>query len=167
MTTHKTPTYARPTDGAWREVVSHPEYLVAPDGKVWSPYCGRVLATTTDRKGYVVVHLRQKPQKVHVLVAAAYIGPRPERYQIRHLDGEPGNPAASNLAYGTAAENMRDMLDHGRSFWKNKTHCAKGHPYDEANTRYRSDRPTARVCHACHLAIQQQRRARARASSTA
>lgn len=41
----------------------------------------------------------------------------------------------------------------GRSFCAAnaaKTHCVNGHPFDEANTYYRPDRPGQRQCRACN-----------------
>lgn len=32
---------------------------------------------------------------------------------------------------------------------REKTHCAKGHPYDAVNTRWRTDRANSRDCRAC------------------
>lgn len=44
----------------------------------------------------------------------AFVGPRPEKAEIRHLDGNPSNNTLENLAYGTARENKNDMIRHGR-----------------------------------------------------
>lgn len=43
------------------------------------------------------------------------VGPRPfPGAQVRHLDGNPANNCASNLAWGNATENADDRLRHGR-----------------------------------------------------
>jgi hypothetical protein len=52
-------------------------------------------------------------KKVHELVASAFIGERPSGMVVRHLDGNATNNAVSNLAYGTAVDNMRDAIRHG------------------------------------------------------
>lgn len=52
--------------------------------------------------------------KVHYLVAITWVGPKPgDHYQIRHLDGNPENRAATNLQWGTPAENQADRFIHG------------------------------------------------------
>lgn len=52
---------------------------------------------------------------VHILVAATFLGPRPEGQWVRHLDGVPAHSYLSNLRYGTPAQNSADMVQHGRS----------------------------------------------------
>lgn len=55
---------------------------------------------------------------VHVLVALTFIGPRPEGCDVRHLDGDPQNNRADNLAYGTRRENILDVYRTGRPWRK-------------------------------------------------
>lgn len=57
---------------------------------------------------------RTKTHMVHRLVAAAFLGARPKGFHVRHLDGDKWNASATNLAYGTAKQNMEDMARHGR-----------------------------------------------------
>lgn len=89
----------------------------------------------------------QKSHKVHALVMAAFVGPRPDGMDIRHLDGDKGNNDRTNLAYGTRVENMGDMREHGTHANTVKTHCPRGHEYTEGNT-YRNAKG-ARFCQAC------------------
>ena len=56
---------------------------------------------------------------IHRLVALAFIGPRPENQEVRHLDGNPHNNHISNLCYGTRAENIADAINH-KTFQKPK-----------------------------------------------
>lgn len=90
-----------------------------------------------------------RKEYVHRLVAAAFLGPEPLGHEVRHLDGDPENSALSNLAYGTHAQNEMDKLRHGTHNQARKTHCPKGHPYDEANTAYFPSDPGRRKCRAC------------------
>lgn len=52
-----------------------------------------------------------------------------------------------HLIGGTQSENMQDMVDRGRHFYAKKTHCPRGHEYNEANTYLR--REGSRECRAC------------------
>jgi hypothetical protein len=106
------------------------------------------------RNGYLCVGLRagggrilQAP--VHRLVVLAFIGPRPEGMQIRHLDGNGLNNTPGNLVYGTASENQLDKIRHGTDPNLRKTECPQGHPYDHDNTVYSTT--GARLCRQCKL----------------
>lgn len=67
--------------------------------------------------GYPIVFLskqgKKKARKVHVLVAQAFLGPCPNGFLVRHLDGNPKNNCIHNLAYGTPRENNLDKARHG------------------------------------------------------
>lgn len=94
----------------------------------------------------------QKKKRIHVLVAEAFLGPRPEgATDVRHLDGNPGNPVVTNLAYGTRSDNMCDATAHGRNVLASRIECKHGHPYTPDNTQLRllPNGRTTRVCIQC------------------
>jgi hypothetical protein len=81
-------------------------------------YRGQLLAVlpNAERGGYNYVNLHDRGQhmrRVAVLVAAAFIGPRPDGLQVCHEDGINTRDHASNLYYGTPAQNTADKLRHG------------------------------------------------------
>ena len=101
-------------------------YEVLESGKVistrnWRGMQRRTLAPVLHR-GYLAVRLSAPDGKrlrvmVHQLVAHTYRGPRPSpAHQVRHLDGNPLNNHATNLAWGTASENALDRSAHGRAY---------------------------------------------------
>lgn len=115
----------------WRPIAGYDgKYEVSNFGavKTLSKMGGRSrLKTPPDRKGYPQVGLYgpggktdRKTHRVHNLVAAAFIGPRPEGQQVRHLDGDAGKPWAFNLAYGTAQQNFDDAVRHARQPYDRK-----------------------------------------------
>ncbi len=79
--------------------------------------------------------------RVHVLVAEAFIGPRPEGSECRHLNGNPADNRVSNLAWGTRSENNRDAVAHGTHWQTQKTHCPQNHEYTPENTNFYIRRP--------------------------
>lgn len=85
---------------------------------------------------------------VHRAVAAAFL-PGNASPVVRHLDDDPTNNVPSNLAWGTQADNVHDMVRAGRARGGKSgvTHCPKGHPYDGPNT-YITKRGH-RSCRAC------------------
>lgn len=116
----------------WRPVAGYEgHYEVSDLGAVASVKRGvrRELAPLAQRSGHVGVGLCLSGVKtrfrVHRLVAAAFLGDCPDGCEVRHLDGDPLNNAAKNLAYGSAAENRLDAYVHGGRRSGDKSHLAK------------------------------------------
>lgn len=86
------------------------------DGRV-RRYGGQLLAQYEDGNGYPKVTLKNRDRgqrvHVHVLLAAAFIGPRPEGQQICHDDGQPPHCTVKNLRYDTPKGNSADKARHG------------------------------------------------------
>lgn len=61
--------------------------------------------------GYLTVHLGVT-RPVHQLVLEAFEGPRPDGMVCRHLNGDKADNRSANLAYGTQADNLRDIAYH-------------------------------------------------------
>lgn len=108
----------------WRPIASFP-YDVSSDGYVRrtaggsnNAKIGRVLKGYVDKDGYTIVRLSRGGQvhdrKVHRLVCEAFHGSS-DLPEVRHLDGDPANNCASNLAWGTCAQNAADRERHGRT----------------------------------------------------
>lgn len=143
-------------DEEWRTVEGFPDYMISSLGRVASYKTPRrpfEMIASAGRDGYLHVVLcgggRRKTTRVHTIVAAAFLGPRPEGHEILHGDGDKRNNALANLRYGTKSENSQDALRHGVHPTASKTHCPQGHPYDEANTYRPPANPTRRICKAC------------------
>jgi hypothetical protein len=106
-------------------IPGHPNYFASEDGRVFSA-ARRTLRPLTQtlkdhgRDGYWSVRLSSNGVRreilVHKCIAITFLGPRPSsKHQVRHLDGDSWNNAASNLAWGTSRENHADRIRHGRS----------------------------------------------------
>ena len=123
-------------DGAerWRPVVGHEGlYEVSDRGAVRSvlrkiidtrgvarTFRSCLLRPTHEgNPGYAVVSLyRDRGRttvRVHVLVAAAFLGPRPTGQEVAHGDGDPTHNCLRNLRYATPSGNQRDREPHGTS----------------------------------------------------
>lgn len=74
----------------------------------------RLLKPTINAKGYpIVCPVRDRTshvENVHKLVLLAFVGPRPDGTETRHLDGNKLNTRLDNLCYGTTRENADDNL---------------------------------------------------------
>lgn len=77
---------------------------------------GRVLRPgRMDRFNHVSVALgKGNSLGVHVLVALAFIGPRPSKLDVCHWNGIGDDNRWSNLIYETRAENNRHAISNGR-----------------------------------------------------
>jgi hypothetical protein len=116
----------------FKEVEGFPAYRVSDSGEIetcwqWGAfYAGmpaekrwKPLNIKPNEKGYMPVNLRDSNGKrrrthIHRLVAETHISPAPfANACVRHLDGNPRNSKASNLAWGTYLDNENDKLLHG------------------------------------------------------
>ena len=91
---------------------------------------GRLRHQQLDFAGYPRVFLmavgrKGKLRPVHQLVVEAFVGPRPEGFEVLHVDGVRTNNIADNLRWGTKAENAADRERHGRGYRGNGAGRAK------------------------------------------
>lgn len=156
------------TDEEWRPIPGYEgHYDVSSIGRVRSHKQGRVrvLRPAPNPQGYLVAYpwmsgeVHRRP--VHHLVALAFLGPRPDGTEIRHLDGDRANNNVENLAYGSKTENTLDAVRHGTHPQARKTHCPQGHAYDAVIRR--PDGGLARRCRECSRRQLRESRARRRA----
>ena len=116
---------------------------------------GKTLKQAVNRKGYMRVDFCRdsvrKPYEVHTIVAAAFLGTRPEGMQVMHLNDDPRDNRAANLAYGTQVDNMRQCANRGRTRAQKQTHCVNGHEFTPENTIPRAGRSDriGRRCRRC------------------
>jgi HNH endonuclease len=117
--------------------------------------------------GYGVMGVGPKVCKVHRVSYEEFIGPIPDGKELDHTCHTTNCPGGPNCRHRRCANpyhlepvtrKVNVSRGHGNSRVvsnrKAKTHCFKGHAYDEANTYwYRG----YRVCRACHLATETSR----------
>jgi hypothetical protein len=96
------------------------KYLAREDGEVVSLWWKepRVLVGVKGARGYASLILVDDNGKQHQLrrarvICAAFHGPCPPGWVVRHLDGSRYNDAPSNLAWGTYKQNAADKWTHG------------------------------------------------------
>lgn len=86
---------------------------------------------------------------VHVLVAAAFLGPRPAGLDVLHGPGGQADNRAINLSYGTPSQNGLDQRRDGTSHQVNKTHCPRRHLLNAPNLVPSQLKKGKRSCLAC------------------
>lgn len=79
--------------------------------------CGLYQNMPINQDGYIRVSLtKDKARKkvfLHVLVASAFLGAKPDGCEINHKDGNKENNAADNLEYVTHHQNMQHAIVNG------------------------------------------------------
>lgn len=95
--------------------------------------------------GYGVFKLAGRQRKAHRITFESMVGPVPDGMQLDHLCR---NRACCNPAH-LEPVTCRDNLLRGDTHAArnaSKTHCHRGHPFDDDNTYHRGGR---RICRAC------------------
>lgn len=150
----------------WRVIPGWEWYEASDDGQVRSldrpGRPGRVLVQSPTSNGYLGVQLsgngRRRSMRTHWLVMLAFVGPRPDGWDTRHLNGIKTDNRLANLRYGTKSENEFDKVTHGTHRNARKVACPRGHPLSGANV-YPSHRGRYRECRTCRAMYQAQREA--------
>ena len=104
------------------------------------------IKATSHRSGYRIYYHKQVKYYAHRVMYFLAFGPIPEGLEIDHLCSNRGCVNPSHLEAVTHRVNTlrgSSMVAINRA----KTHCIRGHAFDEANTIQR--RPGHRECRAC------------------
>jgi len=117
----------------WRDVIGYEGlYQVSDGGEVRSLdrtvdhgrgftrwLTGKTFKPRPDGEGYPRVCLskagKEATRRTHQLVLEAFVGPKPEGYVTRHLNGIPSDNRVENLCWGTQMQNQADRKLHGTS----------------------------------------------------
>lgn len=134
----------------WRDIPGYEGlYQVSDQGEVRGRH--RYRALIMQKNGYLGLSLLNRGERrtwlAHQLVALAFLGPRPEGADVRHLNGQCLDNRLANLTYGSRSENSVDAVLHGTHFQASKTACKRGHAFTPDNT-YRTS-AGYRQCRAC------------------
>lgn len=103
-----------------------------------------------DQLGYGLVYVSgtgSKSEKAHRYSVRVLKGEDIDGLVVRHLCDTPSCVNPDHLITGSQADNMNDMVERGRHAMSNKTHCPKGHPYNDLNTY--TDPQGRRNCRQC------------------
>jgi len=101
----------------WKEIKGYENYLISDRGMVFNLKFKRFLKPSNDGRGYFYVNLWkngvEKNQKIHRLVALAFLLNPENKRTINHIDGCKANNHVSNLEWNTHSENIHHACDTG------------------------------------------------------
>lgn len=105
----------------WKVIESHPNYMVSNMGKVMNIRTGKFLKPYDDGKEYLRVKIDGRCERLHILVAVAFI-PNPEgKNVVNHKKGKKHDCRASQLEWVTQSENIQHAWRTGLFKTKKKT----------------------------------------------
>ena len=117
-------------------IQSYEDYIIYPDGDIYSKYTNRYLNPRPNKKGYKRIDLykngKPKPFSVHRLIALHYI-PNPDNKPcVDHIDGNPSNNNIKNLRWVTSQENLNAF----KSIQSNNISGIKNISYDKTYDKW-------------------------------
>lgn len=116
-------------------------------------------SVSTNGYGQAWDSARRTPRRAHRLAWEDRFGPVPEGFYLDHLCRVRRCVNPDHLQIVTNRINVVERGDGPTARNAAKTHCLRGHPFDEANTRrYATRYGPARACRACHRERWHQRR---------
>jgi hypothetical protein len=111
----------------------------------------------TNSAGYGMVNIGGSMRLVHRIVWMQDNGHTD--LLVRHTCDNRRCYRIEHLVVGTHKDNTADMLERRRAIWQGMTHCARGHEYNDENTRIYQGR---RYCRKCRIVNQRESRIRKR-----
>lgn len=135
--------YERKTTDAWNRFWAK---VAVVDGGCWEWQAGK------NPLGYGWFNWGGKCWLAYRVALIWATGDNPAGLSALHSCDNPPCVNPDHLRWGTHQENMQEAAERGLlepawSYWRNKTHCKRGHEFTSENTRiYRG----SRHCRACH-----------------
>jgi len=95
----------------WKPISNYPQYWISTLGRIRNNKFNRILKPYKATNGYLQVTLSNnshaKSKCIHQLMALTFLGLKPQKFEINHIDGMKENNKLSNLEYIHYAKNRR------------------------------------------------------------
>lgn len=128
----------------WQTVTRNSNYIVSENGRI-RRNGSKNDHSVRDKKGYLITDLymngRRTTERVHILVAEAFIPNPYDKPEVNHKDGDKHNNHVSNLEWATKKENSEHAWrtglmrpSYGMRGKKNPNAGRKGKPFEIVET---------------------------------
>ena len=96
----------------WKDIEGYPNYQISNKGRVWSVKRQIYMKPLIDTDGYhririTAINGKRKTEKIHRLVALAFVDNPEGKPEVDHIDRNRQNNCAENLRWVTHSENLR------------------------------------------------------------
>lgn len=95
----------------WKPIKDNPKYWISTWGRVKNVKFNRILKPQRATNGYLQVGISNNShstsKSIHQLMALTFLGSKPFKFEISHIDNEKENNRLSNLEYVYYKENRR------------------------------------------------------------
>lgn len=98
-----------------KEIIFDNNYLIYPDGRVWSKRANKFIVGDKNNIGYkrVILYPSKKKYFIHRLVAIHFVPNPDNKPVVNHIDGNKENNLYSNLEWVTRSENDKQAFKLG------------------------------------------------------
>lgn len=110
---------------------SEDRYEVSSRARVRSVKTGRILKTPCTGKDYPMVEIDGRTYRVHILMAEAFLGPRPPGLIALHHNDIKRDGRICNVRFGTRSDNYADAIRNGRRPFGRTAHIRSGAAVDD------------------------------------
>ncbi len=142
-------------DEEYKQIRSHPSYLISESGKIYSTTTSQHLSKTDRKDGYVRTNIQGSSHYVHKLVAEAFLEP-PDKLVfpvVNHKDGNKSNNHVSNLEWVQVNENI--LHAHRTGLNSTSRSVIRYNLRGEEIGRYRSIMDASKSANVSHTSISQ------------
>lgn len=97
----------------WKDIEGHPNHEVSDLGRVRNKKTGRIMKQFRGQNGYLQLQIDKRNERVHRMVATAFLGGNHQELDVNHKDTNKENNCVSNLEWTTRSENIIHSFKHG------------------------------------------------------
>lgn len=105
--------------GEYKDIPQNENYIALSDGRIWSKKRCKFLKEANHMSGYsfigkFTIDGYKRLRLTHEVIAWTFLGPKPEGYEINHINGIKSDNSSDNLEYVTRQQNIQKGWANGQ-----------------------------------------------------